>query len=126
MSTNAYEYLMEYAEDKKCNQWISKVIKIFIEEAGKLSEESQTKLIADLLEEEEFVINCSKIVNISSRENTISISKLEHISGVNALARNQLMKFCPEVNIVYGLNGTGKSSYFRILNEVVGGSKHKK
>lgn len=117
---------MEYAEDKKCNQWISKVIKIFIEEAGKLSEESQTKLIADLLEEEEFVINCSKIVNISSRENTISISKLEHISGVNALARNQLMKFCPEVNIVYGLNGTGKSSYFRILNEVVGGSKHKK
>ncbi len=126
MSTNAYEYLMEYAEDKKCNPWISKVIKTFIEEAGKLSEESQTKLIADLLEEEEFVINCSKIVNISSRENTISISKLEHISGVNALASNQLMKFCPEVNIVYGLNGTGKSSYFRILNEVVGGSKHKK
>ena len=126
MSTNAYEYLMEYAEDKKCNPWISKVIKTFIEEAGKLSEESQTKLIADLLGEEEFVIHCSKIANISSRENTISISKLEHISGVNALASNQLMKFCPEVNIVYGLNGTGKSSYFRILNEVVGGSKHKK
>lgn len=65
-------------------------------------------------------------INVLSRENTISISKLEHISGVNALASNQLIKFCPDVNIVYGLNGTGKSSYFRILNEVVGGSKHKK
>lgn len=126
MSTNAYEYLLEYAEDEKCNTWISKVIKTFIDETGKLSEESQKKLIADLLEQEEFVIDCSEIVNVLSRENTISISKLEHISGVNALASNQLIKFCPDVNIVYGLNGTGKSSYFRILNEVVGGSKHKK
>lgn len=126
LSTNAYEYLLEYAEDEKCNPWISKVIKTFIDETGKLSEESQNKLIADLLEEEEFVIDCSVIANVLSRENTISINRLEHISGVNALASNQLIKFCPDVNIVYGLNGTGKSSYFRILNEVVGGSKHKK
>ncbi|MDD5792523.1 MAG: AAA family ATPase [Erysipelotrichaceae bacterium] len=126
MSKNAYEYLMDYADDEKCNPWISKVIKTFLDEKGKLSEESQKKLIADLLEEEEFVIDCTEIVNVLARENTIRISKLEHISGVNALASNQLMKFCPDVNIVYGLNGTGKSSYFRILNEVVGGSKHKK
>lgn len=126
LSTNAYEYLMEYAEDEKCNPWISKVIKTFIDETGKLSEESQKKLIADLLEQEEYIIGCFENVNVLSRENTISISKLEHISGVNALASNQAIKFSTDVNIIYGLNGTGKSSYFRILNEVVGGSKHKK
>ncbi|MGC8000652.1 AAA family ATPase, partial [Salmonella enterica] len=49
------------------------------------------------------------------------IKQLIHKSGVNALAENQKIKFNSQVNVIYGLNGSGKSSYFRILNEMLGG-----
>jgi energy-coupling factor transporter ATP-binding protein EcfA2 len=50
---------------------------------------------------------------------------LEHIQGVNALKQNQTIKFNNSVTILYGLNGAGKSSYFKILNEIVGGNQKK-
>jgi predicted ATPase len=50
---------------------------------------------------------------------------LEHIQGVNALKQNQTIKFNNSVTILYGLNGAGKSRYFKILNEIVGGNQKK-
>lgn len=47
----------------------------------------------------------------------IVLNSLKHISGVNALANNQEIKFCEEgLTLIFGFNGSGKSSYFRILN----------
>ena len=44
---------------------------------------------------------------------------------MNALATDQTLRFGRDINIVYGLNGTGKSSYFRIINDIIGGTKKK-
>ena len=55
----------------------------------------------------------------------IYLTELTHMSGVNALKENQTIKFSNNVTILYGLNGAGKSSYFKVLNEIVGGNQKK-
>jgi energy-coupling factor transporter ATP-binding protein EcfA2 len=44
--------------------------------------------------------------------------KLQNVQGVNALAENQSIEFSPNLTIVYGSNGSGKSGYVRLLNNV--------
>ncbi|MFA5782914.1 MAG: hypothetical protein WC868_11675, partial [Bacteroidales bacterium] len=46
------------------------------------------------------------------------LSKLQGVEGVNALAENQIIEFSPNVTIVYGGTGAGKSGYTRLLNKV--------
>lgn len=40
---------------------------------------------------------------------------LKSVQGVNALAENQPIEFCPNLTILYGANGSGKSGYVRLL-----------
>nr|MDD3720850.1 AAA family ATPase [Candidatus Gracilibacteria bacterium] len=51
------------------------------------------------------------------------ITELNHIKGVNAIIEGEKIKFSNSGNIIYGLNGSGKSGYFRILHGLVGGEK---
>ena len=51
--------------------------------------------------------------------NEVRLLALDQVVNVNALAPNQALDFAPTgLTIVYGDNGTGKSSYSRILKEV--------
>ncbi len=43
--------------------------------------------------------------------------KLENIEGVNALTENQVIDFSPNLTIIYGANGSGKSGYVRLLKK---------
>jgi len=43
---------------------------------------------------------------------------LENIEGVNALTENQMIEFSPNLTIIYGANGSGKSGYVRLLKNV--------
>ncbi len=45
----------------------------------------------------------------------VSLVSLTHHTGVNALAPEQTVSFGPNLTIVYGENGAGKSGYTRIL-----------
>ncbi len=45
-------------------------------------------------------------------------TRLENVEGVNALTENQVIEFCPNLTIIYGANGSGKSSYVRLLKKV--------
>ena len=52
----------------------------------------------------------------------ISLKSLKHVSGVNALTANQELIFCQDhFTIIYGLNASGKSSYFKVLNNIASG-----
>jgi energy-coupling factor transporter ATP-binding protein EcfA2 len=46
------------------------------------------------------------------------LTKLENVEGVNALSENQTIEFSPNLTIVYGANGSGKSGYVRLLKNV--------
>lgn len=51
---------------------------------------------------------------LSSSER-ITLKKVTHIKGVNALQENQVITFGEQLTVVYGENATGKSGYTRIL-----------
>lgn len=120
MEKNAIDYLLEFAQDKNCISWIKDVIYTFIDFDGKVSDDDKERLVKELLEETtvNIVFKDKKAQPITNRR--IDFLSLQHISGVNALAANQTLRFGKDINIIYGLNGTGKSSYFRIINEIIG------
>jgi energy-coupling factor transporter ATP-binding protein EcfA2 len=47
----------------------------------------------------------------------VSLESIFHHTGVNALAEDQTLKFAPDLTIVYGDNGAGKTGYIRILKQ---------
>lgn len=52
----------------------------------------------------------------------LSLGKLTHTAGVNALGEDSKIVFCPEgITLLCGSNASGKSGYFRILNYIAGG-----
>lgn len=57
-------------------------------------------------------------VNSGNYKADLLLTKLENVEGVNALTENQTIEFCPNLTIVYGANGSGKSGYIRLLKNV--------
>jgi hypothetical protein len=49
----------------------------------------------------------------SSKE--VALTKLSKVTGVNKLAEDQVMDFSPNITVVYGNNGVGKTGYSRVL-----------
>lgn len=45
----------------------------------------------------------------------LELVSLSEITGVNKLAKNQIIDFSPNITVIYGENGTGKTGYGRIL-----------
>lgn len=56
--------------------------------------------------------------NSGNYKNDLLLTKLENVEGVNALTENQTIEFSPNLTIVYGANGSGKSGYLRLLKNV--------
>lgn len=56
--------------------------------------------------------------NAGSYKSDLLLTKLENVEGVNALTENQVIEFSPNLTIIYGANGSGKSGYVRLLKNV--------
>lgn len=56
--------------------------------------------------------------NSGDYKSDLLLTKLENVEGVNALIENQTIEFSPNLTIVYGANGSGKSGYVRLLKDV--------
>jgi energy-coupling factor transporter ATP-binding protein EcfA2 len=56
--------------------------------------------------------------NLGNYKLDLLFSKLENVEGVNALTENQVIDFSPNLTIIYGANGSGKSGYVRLLKNV--------
>lgn len=55
--------------------------------------------------------------NVGTHKNDLIFTKLENIEGVNALCENQVIDFSPNVTVIYGANGSGKTGYVRLLKK---------
>jgi len=122
MKSNAKEYLIEFAIAQ--DNWLKALIHDTIETNGTISNERKTKIFNCLKDSTMIDIDFSSI-DISNPDSEVHITELTHKKGVNALAENQTIKFNKDITILFGMNGAGKSSYFRILNELVGGNQKK-
>ncbi|CAC9435603.1 AAA family ATPase [bacterium endosymbiont of Bathymodiolus sp. 5 South] len=119
---NAKEYLKEFATSQ--SDWLKALIYEVIETNGNISNDKKKKIFDSLKDDTALAIDEPNI-SASTSDKEILLISLEHIQGVNALKQNQTIKFNNSVTILYGLNGAGKSSYFKILNEIVGGNQKK-
>ncbi|MEK4404912.1 AAA family ATPase [Sporosarcina sp. FSL K6-6792] len=45
------------------------------------------------------------------------LDELKNVKGVNALVENQTIKFNPNITVIYGANGSGKTGYIRMLKK---------
>ena len=122
MKENAKEYLKEFANFQP--NWLKALIYEVIETNGSITSDKKNEIFNSLKNNNPLSLNEPTITDENS-EKEIYLSSLEHINGVNALMQNQTIKFQEDVTILYGLNGAGKSSYFKIINEIVGGNQKK-
>ena len=53
--------------------------------------------------------------SFSTSEVDIELVKISNVCGVNRLASGQSLKFSPNITVVYGENGSGKTGYGRVL-----------
>lgn len=120
MAGNAIQYLIDFAEEKNCSSWLRSVICSFLQEAGKVSDATKERLTEELLSGESGTVEFDSTNSKTIKSERIDFVSFQHISGVNALAANQTIRFGKDINIIYGLNGTGKSSYFRAINSIIG------
>lgn len=56
--------------------------------------------------------------NAGNYKTDLLLTKLENVEGVNALIENQTIEFSPNLTVIYGANGSGKSGYVRLLKNV--------
>lgn len=122
MKSNAKEYLKEFATSQP--DWLKALIYDSIESNGNITNERKNEIFSHLTNGTNLNITEPNLSN-ETTDSEIRLTKLIHKSGVNALKENQTIKFSNDVTILYGMNGAGKSSYFKVLNEIVGGNQKK-
>ena len=120
---HAKDYLSEFANNKP--EWLRTLIKDAIETNGSIEELRINEIFDNLLNDTPLQVQTYNLSSAQQSSQKLLLESLTHISGVNALCENQTIKFSPDVTVLYGLNGSGKSGYFRILNEVCGGNQKK-
>lgn len=66
-------------------------------------------------QQESYPLAKEHIPDVSAGTTPVSLVSIFHHRGVNALAENQTLAFSPQLTVVYGDNGAGKTGYIRIL-----------
>ncbi len=115
--------LVEFA-NRNCHiGWACNLVCKVLQTDGNLSEADRVQILTDLQNGNAAPMTPPAHAN-EDTTSEIDLLSLAHKNGVNALAQSQTIKFCSQnFTMVYGLNGSGKSSYFRILNNLVSGSQ---
>lgn len=104
--------------------WLVGLIDFVIATNGKVTDEQFETVYQSILTETALETVPMSVGEPDNGSN-IRFKSLKHNAGVNALHAGELIRFSDYCTILYGMNGAGKSSYFKILNEVVGGNEEK-
>lgn len=119
--THSKDFLIEFANNAQTQGWLKDLIIKIINNNGNISDSELAASVAQLK------LNAASeltIPNISANNthSDIRFISLIHHTGVCALADEQRIDFSNDITLLYGKNGSGKSSYFCILNELIGGN----
>lgn len=104
--------------------WVRKATELFYLN-NEITEEN-VKLLTDLClnEDTHFLLTGVNLINHGDSSSFI-IKKIQNISGVNAISSPIPLEFEDKgITVVYGLNGSGKSGYIRVL-KMISGAKYR-
>lgn len=119
--THSKDYLIELANNSRTQGWLKDLIIKIINSNGNISDSELTASVTQLKLNTASELTIPSI-NVNSAHSNIRFISLIHHTGVCALAEEQRIDFSNDITLLYGKNGSGKSSYFRILNELIGGN----
>lgn len=121
--THSKDYLIELASNPQTHGWLKDLIIKIVNNNGGISDAELADSVIQLKTNATSVLVIPSTA-MSNQNADIKLLSLTHHSGVCALANEQTIEFSNDITLLYGKNGSGKSSYFRILNEIVGGNHH--
>lgn len=113
------DYLWEWAESK--GLWAKLLVQKITTTQAPLDQVDKQEVFNYYFNEIGFQVNPPlPKLNINKPSFTpstkeIFLTKLSKVKGVNRLAEGQVMEFSPNITVVYGNNGVGKTGYSRIL-----------
>lgn len=74
------------------------------------------------LQKNEILINTKvpdfSVWNIHNKDESITVNKISSVSGIGALNTTDPLEFTDNINVIYGENGSGKSSYIKLLKNI--------
>jgi len=115
------DLLVNYVANNNNAVWARDLVCMSLSTGGNLTDEDKF-LIWEEIDNNTTVPSQSLPGTLNSPYPKIEILKLTHVQGLNALATNQEITFCEEgITLLYGQNRSGKSGYFRILNQLAKG-----
>ena len=115
------DILKNYVDNDANAAWARDLVSLAIQTGGVMTDKEHMKVL-DELEKGITGPTIPLPSNYVDNDPKLKILQLTHVQGVNALANNQDIIFCVEgVTLIYGQNCSGKSGYFRILNQIAGG-----
>lgn len=119
--THSKDYLIELANNSQTQGWLKDLIIKIVNSNGNISDAELTASVAQLKLNAASELTIPSI-NVNNVHSDIRFISLIHHTGVCALSEEQRIDFSNDITLLYGKNGSGKSSYFRILNELIGGN----
>lgn len=115
---NHKDLLRNYVSDHRHSVWARDLVCLAIQSGGQLSDDDKF-LVWSECDGGATALSQTIPAGFGSPFPKVELLKLTHVNGVNALAPNQDIVFCDEgVTLLYGMNRSGKSGYFRILNQL--------
>ena len=134
MHSDATGYLREWIESDKIPQWLRNLVHEILATQSSLEDENVLERLCNALLIEEGLKSAppvahrqemtSGLVNHPTEEpdtetnSSFTITSISGVEGVNLLRNDQALNFSPSLTVVYGLNGSGKTGYFRVLNAI--------
>lgn len=118
MDQSVEKDLVDFLNEPSSPPWYREGVRLLLKKS-ELNDDDLDHLLLLIIsnpakETEKF--HLSELPIISSQEGEIFLERIEHRSGIGALCENQHINFERSgLNLVFGNNGCGKSSYARVL-----------
>ncbi|NCP67680.1 AAA family ATPase [bacterium] len=119
-------FLREYFNSESTPYWI-KLLILYVIEYEELSDDLLKVVFDEFLRENDLIqLENNQIIlrfpdELTSAEEALEnkiLKSLTHKEGVNAIKEGACLKFSPNLTVIYGSNGSGKSSYYRIFTKI--------
>ena len=115
----------EIAQFAESLPYWAKYLSSILRSGATISEADLDTAYAYVLEDAGLTPTTDKPAIVMSCENKLSddytkdllLTSLHNIKGVNALVEDQRIEFCNQLTIIYGINGSGKTGYIRLLKK---------
>lgn len=115
------DILKNYVDNASNAAWARDLVSLAVKTGGVMTDAEHMMVLTEF-ENGTTVPTIPLPSNYVDDDPKLKLLKLTHVQGVNALADNQDIIFCDEgITLIYGQNRSGKSGYFRILNQIARG-----